>query len=458
MLKLITNGYIITVDKDFNIIRNGAVCIKDDRIIDIGSTENLVAKYKESIIIDAKGKVVMPGLINTHLHSGLIRGTAEDLPIMEWLTLKVNPKHMVVEPDDAYIASKVCYSESLLGGTTTVVDMYRHMHRCADSAVETGIRAILVPYVGDVPGFDYFESVDDNEKLFLERNGDGDGRISVWFGLEHTLYVKKDSIDRIVSLAKKYDTGIHTHAEESLEMTKMFHNKFGCSPVQYYFNLGILGPKTLLAHCCWITPYEIEILKKTGTSIAHCPVSNMKLASGIAPVVEALDAGVFVGIGSDGVKENNNLDILEEMKFAAVLQKLNHLNPKIMPAEEVIKLATIYGAKAIGMDNEIGSIEIGKKADIIILDFNKLHLSPMIFGKYENIVPNIIYSANASDVDTVIVDGIIRVQGHNFLSCDINQLISDYTRSTEDLLFRREPYIPDTIDESGIVEQMKNQN
>ncbi len=445
MKTLIVHAYVVTVDADFRILHDGALCYEGDCIIDIGSTDDLLAKYPNAQQIDASKKVVMPGLINTHLHSGLIRGTAEDLPVWEWLEKHVDPKHMVLQPEDAYIASKVCYSESLLAGTTTVVDMYRHMHRCADSAKETGIRAILAPYVGDREGLDYFETIDANERLYQERHGDADGRISVWFGLEHIVYCSKDAFRRVAQLAEKYDTGIHTHGEESIQMANMIRETYGCSPLKEFYNRGILGPKTLLAHCCWITPEEIEIMRATGTSIAHCPVSNMKLASGICPVPKALEVGIHVGIGSDGIKENNNVDLFEEMKFAALIQKLGSLDARVMPAEQALKLATIEGAKAIAMEDSIGSLEVGKKADIVILDINKLHMAPHLFGKYENIVPNIVHSASGADVDMVIVNGEVRVKDHQLLGVDVQEMIETYTRTTQALIERREEFVPKEV-------------
>jgi len=451
MKKLITHAYVITVDEAFTIIHDGAVCYENDRILEVGDTADLTAKYPDAAITDAAGKALMPGLINTHLHSGLIRGTAEDLPVWEWIALHVDPKHRVLQPDDAYIAARVCYSESLLAGTTTVVDMYRYMHRCADAVAETGIRAILTPYVGDRVGYEYFESVDDNEKLYLERHGDADGRINVWFGMEHIVYTSLESFRRVARLAEKYDTGIHTHGEESIQMVNMIRAKYGCAPIQEFFNRGILGPKTLIAHCCWITPYEIEILRSTGASIAHCPVSNMKLASGICPVPAALEAGVAVGLGSDGVKENNNLDIFEEMKFAALLQKIGSLNARAMPAEDVIRIATSIGARAIGMQDELGSLEAGKKADMVLLNLDKPHMSPVLFGKYENVVPNIVYSANGADVHTVIVNGETRVENHQLINVDMEEMLGQYQRHTEALIARREPFIPDHVSIEDVI-------
>lgn len=450
MKTLIVHGYVITVNDTFTIYKDGAVLYEEDKIIDIGKSEALLARYKDAEIIDASGMAVMPGLVNTHLHSGLIRGTAEDLPVFEWLALHVDPAHMVLTADDAEIASKVCYSESLLAGTTTVVDMYRYMHRCADAAEMTGIRAILAPYVGDRPGYDYFETIENNEILYKERNGSADGRISVWFGLEHIAYCSEDAYYKVAKLAEKYDTGIHTHGEESITMVNKIKAKYGCDPIKVFHDRGILGSKTLIAHCCWINPFEIEIMRATGTSIAHCPISNMKLASGICPVTDALKAGIAVGVASDGIKENNSVDILEEMKFASLLQKLGRLDASVMTAEETIKLATIYGARAVSMEKEIGSLEIGKKADIILIDLQKLHLSPYLTEDYANIVANIAFSANGADVDTVIVNGVKRVEHRTLLSADTNALMEEYTAATKALIERRRPYVPKSVSINNI--------
>lgn len=444
MKTLIAHGYLIPVDPNFSVFPDGAVCFEDNTILEVGNSADLLKKYPDAQVEDARGKAILPGLVNAHMHSGLIRGTAEDLPIVEWLAKHVDPAHRILTEEDAYIASKLCYLESLLAGTTTVVDMYRYMHRCADAADETGMRVVLVPYVGDKPGYDYFESIDANEKLFLERNGDADGRIHVWFGMEHLAYCTKDAFHRVASLAEKYDTGIHIHGDESIVVTTKIHQKYGCPPVQVFHNYGILGPKTLLAHCCWITPYEISILRATGTSIAHCPVSNMKLASGVCPVPACLKGDVAVGLGSDGVKENNNLDLFEEMKFASLLQKVHTLDASIMPAMEALKLATIYGAKAIGMDDEIGSLEAGKKADIVLLDLQKLHLAPLLTtGEFANIVTNIVYSASGADVDTVFVNGRRVVQNHQNIGYDLHDVLEAYTAATESLIERRRPFVPD---------------
>ncbi len=354
----------------------------------------------------------------------------------------MDPKHRVLTKDDAYAASLLCYSEMIRAGVTSVLDMYRFMDRCADAAEEVGIRAFLAPYVGGAPGFDYFEKLEDNVKLVENRHGSANGRINVWFGLEHLVYCTEETFRSAAEYARKYGVGIHTHGEESREMALKLTEKYGKRPTEVLNDYGILGPKTVLAHCVWLTEAEIELLVNTGTSISHNPTSNMKLASGVCPVPELLRRGVNVGLGSDGIKENNRIDIIQEMKNASLLQKVSKLDATVLPAEQVIRMGTINGAKALGMEKEMGSLEAGKKADIVLIDLRKLHMSPVLFGEFFNIVSNIVYAAQGSDVDTVIVDGNIVVKGGVLQNVDEDKIIEMHTKAAASVLERRKPYVP----------------
>lgn len=439
---VIKNGVTITVDGDNRIYKDGAVVVQGNRIVDVGETERIGKEYKGDTVIDARKKAVLPGFVNLHAHSGLIRGTAEDLPLWEWLAKWIDPKHKVLTSEDAYIAASLCYAEMVKAGITCVLDMYRFMHRCADAAEEVGIRATLAPYVADRPEYDYFEKISDNIKLVETRHGSANGRIHVWFGLEHLLYCTEEAYYKVSELSKKYDVGIHTHGEESLEVVMRITKEYGRRPIELFHDRGILGPKTVLAHCVWLNPTEIRLLAATQTSVAHCPVCNMKIASGVAPVPDYFNQGVNVGLGSDGIKENNRCDLIQEMKVAALLHKVHRLDASLLPVEQVIRMATINGAKALGLEKEIGSLEKGKKADIILIDLKKLHLTPYLVRKYFNILPNIIYAAQASDVDTVIVDGKIIMENRRLQNVNEEELMEKHTKATEELLERREPFVP----------------
>ena len=439
---LITGGTILTVNEQDEIIRDGAILVKDGRIADIGPSEQLLSKYVGVQVLDASGQVIMPGLVNLHLHSGLIRGTAEDLPVFEWLSRYVDPKHRTLQQEEAYAAARLCYAEGIKSGTTSVLDMYRFVHRCADAAEEMGIRATFAPYVADRPGYDYFETLESNRRLIEDRNGSAEGRINVWIGLEHLAYCTEEAYREAAKMAEKYNTGIHTHGEESLEMSKKVYEKYGRWPIELFYDRGILGPRTVLAHCVWMQESELKLMEKTGSSVAHCPVSNLKLASGIAPIIEMHQLGITVGIGTDGVKENNNLDMLEEMKFVPLLQKVKHYDATLLKAEKVIRMATIDGARALGLEREIGSIEIGKKADIITVDFRKLHMTPVLTDSYANITSNLVYSAQGSDVQNVLIDGKIIMKNRELLTIDEEKARLAGQQAAESLLARREAFIP----------------
>ncbi len=439
---LIRNGIIITIDQSDQIYEDGSILIEDDRIVEVGPAETVGRGRRADHTIDGRGRAVLPGFVNLHCHSGLIRGTAEDLPLWEWLRKHVDPKHKVLQPEDAYAASSLCYTEMIKAGITTVLDMYRFMERCADAAEEVGIRAVLAPYVADKPGYDYFEKQSDNIELIKRRNGSAHGRIHVWMGLEHLVYCSEEAYIRAREYADKFNVGIHTHGEESKEMVIKLKKEYGVSPIEILYKRRILTPKTVLAHCVWVTPEEIELLVKSSTSVAHCPVSNMKLASGVAPILDYLRHGVNVGLGSDGVKENNRIDIIQEMKVAGLLQKVTSLDASALPANILLRMATMNGARALGLDGEIGSLEIGKKADIILLNLNSPHMSPVLTGEFFNIVSNIVYAAMPSDVETVLIDGRMVMENRRILTVDEDEVVARHGVAAQKLLERRKPFVP----------------
>lgn len=439
---LLKNGFIIPVDSPIGYVKEGSILIEGDRIKEIGETRYLKRKYSPDEVFNAKGKAMLPGFVNTHMHSGFIRGLAEDLPVWEWLKKHVDPTHQALKSEEARAAYRLCYAEAVKAGITCSLDMYRFMHEAAKIAEKLGVRVTLAPYVADKPEYDYFESLKDNLKLVRERHMSADGKIRVWFGLEHLEYCTEEAFLKTAEYAKKHDVGIHTHGEESREEAEKLTKQHGKRPIEIFSDRDILGPKTCLAHCVWLEPKEIELLSRTGTSVAHCPTSNEKLASGVAPIMELRKNGVNVGLGSDGIKENNRIDIIQEMKIASLLQKVHNLDATLIPAYESLKMATIEGARALGLDEEIGSLEPGKKADVIMIDLKKLHLTPLISNLKSNIIPNIVHAAQASDVDSVIIDGKFIVKNRELLTDDEKNIIEEHTEATIKLLERREKYIP----------------
>jgi 5-methylthioadenosine/S-adenosylhomocysteine deaminase len=439
---LIENGIVVPVDEQNTVHSNAAVLVDGTNIAAVGDPKEIVSDVQVDQTVDASGCAVLPGFVDTHLHSGFIRGLAEDMAVFEWLNEHVDPTHEALEREEARVAYELCYAEMARAGITTAMDMYRFMDEAADVAEEYGLRVTLAPYVADE--YDYFETLEDNRRLVERRHGDADGRIRVWFGLEHLTYCTEEAYYKVAEYADEFGegVGIHTHGEESKEMHERLTEEYGHPPVVEFDERGILGPDTVLAHCCWLEPEERRLIAETGTSVAHCPVSNMKLASGVAPVADLLDRGVAVGLGGDGIKENNRIDIIQEMKQAALLQKVDTLDPTVLPAERALRMATIEGARALGLDNQIGSLEPGKRADIVMLDLQQLHMSPVFqdtaVDGYRNVVPNIVHAAQAADVDSVMVDGQWVVRDSTFLPADREDLLARHERAARDVLRRRD--------------------
>lgn len=437
----IANGVVVTVDRNDKVYRDGAVIVEDGRITDVGESDKVLPKYRKDIVIDAKKHAVLPGFVNAHFHSGIIRGTAEDLPLWEWLRKYIDPKHKVLTPDDAHASSKLCYTESVKAGATTILDMERFMDRCADSAEEVGLRAVLAPYVSDK--YEGFEKPEDNYRLLAERNGSANGRVNVWIGIEHLMYCTEEVYKKGAEQASKYGVGIHTHGEESKEMAERITKEHGGRrPTKVLRDYGILGPRTVLAHCVWLDDEEMKIIAETKTAVAHCPVSNFKLASGVARVPEMLGLGIVVALGSDGVEENNRIDLMQEMKMAGLIQKGTHRDATLMPANKLLRMATIDGATALGLGDEIGSIEKGKKADITLLDLNQPHMTPALHGEFFNVVNNIVYAAQPHDISTVMVDGRVLMQDRNLVHLNEQEIIDDATEAAEAVLERKKELVP----------------
>lgn len=435
---IIAADHIITMDPENRVIENGAIAIDGDRIASIGAESDIMSRYPGCPIRLLRDRLLMPGLVNAHLHSGLLRGTAEGLPVWDWLRMYIDPMHRVLQPREAEAASWLCYAEAVLSGTTTVVDMWRYMGGAARAASTIGNRTVMVPYVGEHPDYDYFDHLDDTEHLLETWHGKADGRIEVWVGLEHAFYSTEDGHRRAIELAKKFKTGFHTHSNEADVELKEMHRRYGTRSIQALEKLGLLdADKTLLAHCVWLDDSEIELMAKRGVAVAHNPTSNMKLASGYAPIGKLRAAGVAVGIGTDGEKENNNLDMFEEMKFTSLLTKFATLDAAALDSWDVMRMATIEGAKAIGKDHEIGSLEIGKKADLIAVRTDTPRMTPLFSGKNGNLHHNIVHAVRGGDVELTMVDGRILVEDGHLKTASISELIAEAKAVVPGLFERR---------------------
>jgi 5-methylthioadenosine/S-adenosylhomocysteine deaminase len=440
---IIAGDTLLTMDKDNTVFVGGGVAIEDGRIVGVGALHNLQAEHPGFAVKKLDNAVLMPGLINAHAHSGFLRGTAEHLPVWDWLTIHINPMHRMLEPHEAEAASYLCYAESALCGTTTVVDMWRYMDGSARAAEAIGTRLVAVPYVGEHPDYNYFDTLDMNEALIETWHRKANGRVNVWVGLEHLFYADEAGQQRAIALANKHQTGFHTHCSEADIEVAEFIDRYGKRPMFALEELGFFNTKlTMLAHAVWLDPTEVELISKYNVSVAHNPVSNMKLASGIAPIADMLAHGIAVGIGTDGEKENNNFDMFEEMKVASLLGKLRDRNAAAMDSWQVLRMATILGAKAIGLDHEIGSLEVGKRADLIAVRTDTPRMTPYFGeGPYFNLQHNLVYAVRGGDVALTMVDGEIIVEDGVLKTGDIKAIISDIHKMAPGHFSRRAAWL-----------------
>jgi 5-methylthioadenosine/S-adenosylhomocysteine deaminase len=444
---LIRNGIVFPMaPKAVRALDPGSVLVDGDRIVAVGPVEELDADPRAvgAEVVDATDHAVLPGLHNCHLHSGLLRGTAESMSLWDWLKAYVDPAHKALTPEIARAASMQCYAEGLLAGTTSVMDMWRFMEGSADVAAVLGLRATLVPYVADEAGFDYFESIASNRRLLESHAVAAGGRVRTWVGLEHLMYCTKECFAQAVELMDEFGTGLHTHSSESTWEVEESLKRWGRRPIEVFYHRGILGPRTVVAHCVWLSDHEIELLAQTGTAVAHCPTSNMKLASGVARVGDLRRAGVRVGIGSDGEKENNNLDLIEEMKVASLLQKVTTLDPTTGDPWDVLALATSEGAAALGLAETTGTLQPGKRADVITVSMRGLHTTPVMHGELFNVAAHLVFSASGRDVRDVWVDGRPLVRDGRPLTFDIDRVRTEAQAAAEELFERRAKVLEST--------------
>jgi 5-methylthioadenosine/S-adenosylhomocysteine deaminase len=440
MRQFLTADIIVTMAQGNPVIENGALLIDNGRITAIGPRADLENAAHGAAHRDLRNHLIMPGLINTHCHSGLLRGTAEGLPVWEWLETYINPMHRVLHASEAEAASYLCYAESVLAGTTTLVDMWRLMDGSARAASAIGNRLIMVPYVGAHPDYNFFDTLDDNETIIERWHGRADGRIHAWVGLEHLLYTDEPGRRRAADMARRHDTGLHTHIAEAALEADATQAAFGCRPVPALEKLGLLeSRKTLLAHCIWLDDTDIDTLARRNIAVAHNPVSNMKLASGAARVVDLLAAGVTVGLGTDGEKENNNFDMFEEMKTASLLAKFSRLDATALGAWDVLRMATIGGARCLGLDDDIGSLEIGKKADLIAIRADTPRMTPLFpSGRHQNIHYNLVHAVRGSDVSLTMIDGKIVVEDAILKTASLADIIAEARLAAGPLFDRRD--------------------
>ena len=430
---LISNGIILpmNVPDGGKLYFNGHIGIVGERIAfvsaDNGDAEVFLKRHQNDCTqIDATGKIVMPGLINTHTHvaMSLLRGISDDVPLMEWLEQHIWPIEGKMGYQEVYDGARLGILEMLMGGTTTFVDMYPYEEAVAEAAESAGIRALVSPCPMDFR-MEHFE----NDWRQVQRRFSDSPLVTMWMG-PHAIYtLSGEHLQRSISLSKELGVGSHVHLAETQTEQDNCMAQHGVSPTEYLEKEGLFSTKTLAAHCVVMSDNDIEILARNGVSVAHNPQSNMKLASGIAPVKKMLDAGVNVAIGTDGASSNNDLDMWEEMRTASLLQKVSTLDPCAIPAYTALQMATVNGAKAIGREEELGVLAAGALADILIVNMEQPHLYP-----HTNLISELVYSAHASDVETVIVNGKIVVQERKCLSMNAAEVCATAQKQIDTLL------------------------
>ncbi|MGI6685176.1 MAG: amidohydrolase [Bacillota bacterium] len=429
---LIKNGYVITMDPMRNVFTKGAIVIENNKIIEVGQSQTLEQKYPEASVLDASGKAVLPGLINahTHIYQILYRGLGDDLSLADWLKKCIWPLSANLTRDDCHAAALLASLEMIKSGSTTFVDSHyiNKDKECHDGIVEgaekIGIRGVLGRCTVDsYPTPEEFrETVDTAQKeaakVIEKYHGYANGRITVRVEPLNELLASPEMIKAMREISKQYGVGMNMHVAETMKRTQDSRENFGMPSIEYLNDLGVLGPDVLLAHCCWLTKKEIQILADTDTKVAHNPVSNQYLADGVAPVPEMLRKGITVTIGPDGACSNNNLDMFGVMKSAALLHKVNELDPQAMTANKALEMATIDAARALGMEKEIGSLEKGKKADVILVNVRRANMIPSLA-----IVSNLVYSCTGDAVDTVIIDGKVIMKNREVLTVDEEKIL-----------------------------------
>jgi 5-methylthioadenosine/S-adenosylhomocysteine deaminase len=425
---LVVRGGLVVVPEDHGGIIEGDVVVRDGSIVSVGVPFSGVARR----VVDASHGVVLPGLVNAHMHECLERGIFEDLPFIRWLEEFALPKDRAYEPRHQRAAALLNQLEMIRGGTTTFIDIFRHPDEAASVALTSGLRAIISPQVIEsVPGAG--ETLDTNIE-FVERWHGRSDRIQAWFG-PHALYsCGADTFSVMSSHAARLGVGLHTHLAESRDEVRTISEGTGLRPAAYLDRLIGPGHPVLLAHAVHLTDAEIELVAARGWAVAHCPTSNMKLGNGVARIPALLAAGVTVGLGTDSIMTNNNLDLFEEMRQAALVQKLTLEDATAMPCREVFAMATAGSAAALAQGDQIGTIEVGRRADVIVVGLDACHLWPLLTGEHNNVLAQLVYSSNASDVRTTIVDGEVLMEDGVVATIDRDEVSELVGREARDLL------------------------
>lgn len=434
---LLTNGLVITMNTEQTIHHQGAVAIHQDVIIEVGEADTLANKYLATKTIDCRGCVISPGLINAHTHvpMTLLRGLSDDLRLDVWLYGFMMPvEREFVKPEFCYTGTLLACAEMIRSGVTTFCDMYYYEDYVAQAAVKAGMRAICAQTILKFPAPDaisYDESLD-YCRTFIKK-WKGHPLIEPAVGPHAPYTATPDMLRACVAIATEYDVPLHIHIAETELEQQNSQATYGLTVVPWLEQFGLFEAKVIAAHCVCLEETELNTLKQANTGVAHCPTSNLKLASGVAPVHEMLKLGINVGIGTDGTASNNDLDMVEEVRLAALLQKGAFIDPTLLPARQAWELATIGGARALHLDALIGSLEPGKRADVIVIDMAAIHHTPHFRHSADTIFSQLVYATKSSDVRDVIVNGQILMENHQLFTINEVDLTHKATQISQEI-------------------------
>lgn len=426
MRTLVTNAYVLDMVGEVPNIEKKDILIENNIIKKIEKDIDKEIEVDEKI--NAKNMLVMPGLINTHTHlaMSIFRGYKTDKKLMDWLENAIFPVEDKLQPEDIYWNSYLSCLEMIKSGTTTCNDMYLGMNKTVEAINDTGLRAVVAWCIKDDSIKDKVEQTREYAKRY---NTDKNGKIRIYVSADAPHTCNPDTIKLCVDLAKELNTGLHIHLAETIDEETKIKSRYDKRSTEYLNDLDVFDVPVVLAHGIYVSDSDIEILKKIKGGISHNPISNCKLSSGICDVVKLRKNGINIGLGTDGIGSTTTMDMFEEMKTAAYLQKVNTMEPSSISAYDILKMATIEGAKVLGMENEIGTLEPGKKADMIFIKTDKLHMCPA-----NDVCANLVYSSNGADVESVMIDGKVIMQNRKMLNLDEKQVMRQVKKIAKRLL------------------------
>jgi 5-methylthioadenosine/S-adenosylhomocysteine deaminase len=427
---LVTNGTVLTLNAGDSEIINGAVAIEKDTITAVGPADEF-GDWRISQVVDAHGGIIMPGLINSHTHAAMtcFRGLADDLQLMTWLNDHIFPAEAKLDDQKVYLGTLLACAEMIMSGTTCFCDMYLFEDAVARAAKQAGVRAVVgeVLYDFDSPNYGPIEKGFEYTQTLINTWKD-DPLVTIAVEPHSAYLCQPELLKKAFNLTQSYGIPMVIHLAESKSEVEQIKERYGRTPVEHLAEIGVLAPNVLACHCVELTEDDIALLQRFNVKVAHNAESNMKLASGVAPIPRLLNAGICVGLGTDGCASNNDLDLFLEMDTVAKLHKARSLDPTIMDARTVLKMATNQSARALGLNQFIGSLEIGKKADLIVIDTNKPHLTPMY-----NAVSHLVYAATGSDVITSIINGTVVMEDRRMISLDLKKVINDVNKIADEI-------------------------